>query len=151
MAHIRYPQKPVRRLVPGVAQRGSALIEVLVALLLFSFGVLGLVGLQGVMVRNQTDAKFRADAAFLANEIIGLAQTDAPNWTQYQTTPSSICSYTKCADWVAKVGRGLPSGTATVVFAASVDGMSATYGVTLNWTMPDGTVHKFVSTSIVSK
>lgn len=53
------------------AQRGFTLIEVLVSLLVFAFGILGLVGLQASAIRFSTDAQQRADATFLADQIIG--------------------------------------------------------------------------------
>ncbi len=52
-------------------QRGASLLEVLIALLIFSFGVLGIVGLQANMNIRSTEAKQRAEAAVLADEIIG--------------------------------------------------------------------------------
>ena len=44
---------------------GFALIEVLVAVLLFAIGILGMVGLQASMTQAQTESKVRADAANL--------------------------------------------------------------------------------------
>ena len=41
----------------GRRQRGVTLIEVLVALLILSFGLLGLAGLQGISLRNNFNAK----------------------------------------------------------------------------------------------
>lgn len=47
------------------------LLEVLIALLIFSLGVLGLVGLQANAVKQSGQAKYRADATLLANDLIG--------------------------------------------------------------------------------
>ena len=44
-------------------QRGIALIEVLVAVLLFALGILALVGLQASMNKNVTQAKLRGEAS----------------------------------------------------------------------------------------
>ncbi len=52
-------------------QSGFMLIEVLISILVFSLGVLALVGLQTISIKQSTDAKYRADAVMLANEIIG--------------------------------------------------------------------------------
>ncbi|MFT7723136.1 MAG: type IV pilus modification protein PilV [Roseateles sp.] len=54
---------------PG--QRGVLLLEVLVALLIFSLGVLGLVGLQASAAKQSGETKYRADATLLANELLG--------------------------------------------------------------------------------
>ncbi|SEF28182.1 type IV pilus modification protein PilV [Variovorax sp. NFACC27] len=50
-------------------QSGFALLEVLVSILIFSFGVLGLVGLQARAISLSTDAEDRNRAALLANDI----------------------------------------------------------------------------------
>ena len=56
---------------PGRPARGFALIEALIALLIFSLAVLGLVGLQAAMTRASTGAKYRAEATYLATDLIG--------------------------------------------------------------------------------
>jgi type IV pilus assembly protein PilV len=47
-----------------------ALIEVLVALLVFSIGLLGIVGLQARAIQLSVDSEDRSRAALLANEIV---------------------------------------------------------------------------------
>lgn len=51
-------------------QSGVSMIEVLVALLLVSFGILGLMRLQADSVANLSDTRYRTEAAMLANEIV---------------------------------------------------------------------------------
>ena len=65
------------------AQRGFMLLEVLVALLIFSIGVLGIVGLQASMTKAQTGSKFRADAAFLAQRLVGGMWSDRSGLNNY--------------------------------------------------------------------
>ncbi|MEQ1638829.1 MAG: type IV pilus modification protein PilV [Methylococcales bacterium] len=52
-------------------QTGSMLIESLIALLIFSMGILGIVGLQAAAVSASSESKYRSEAALLANELIG--------------------------------------------------------------------------------
>ena len=52
-------------------QQGIVLLEALIAILIFSIGILGLVGLQAVMIKNSTDARFRSDASVIAQQRIG--------------------------------------------------------------------------------
>jgi type IV pilus assembly protein PilV len=52
-------------------QSGIMLIEALIAILIFSIGVLGVVGIQASAIAASRDAKFRTDAGLLANELIG--------------------------------------------------------------------------------
>ncbi len=50
-------------------QRGFMIIEALIAILIFSLGILGLVAMGGTAIGAQSDARFRTDAAALADEI----------------------------------------------------------------------------------
>lgn len=52
-------------------QQGIALIEAMVAVVIFAIGILGVIGLQAVALRANADAKYRADAAYMASQIIG--------------------------------------------------------------------------------
>ncbi|MET3461997.1 type IV pilus modification PilV family protein [Variovorax atrisoli] len=52
----------------NLPQQGFALLEVLVSILIFSFGVLGLVGLQAHAITLSTDAEDRNRAALLASD-----------------------------------------------------------------------------------
>lgn len=52
------------------AARGFTLIEVLVSLLVFSVGILGMAGFQAMSTRNAVDASERGRAALMANELV---------------------------------------------------------------------------------
>lgn len=54
----------------GPTQRGFSLVEVLVAVVIFALGVLGLVRLQATAVKMSTDARQRAEATFLADQLV---------------------------------------------------------------------------------
>lgn len=56
----------------GKQQRGFLIIEALIAILIFSLGILGLVAMGSTAIGAQSDARFRTDAAALADEIAGL-------------------------------------------------------------------------------
>ena len=74
MGHFRTHAPPQR------AQRGSFLLEALIAALIVAFGILGLVGLQARAIQNVDDAQYRSEAAFLANDLLGRM------WTSNQAT-----------------------------------------------------------------
>lgn len=80
-------------------ERGVVLIEALVGILLFSFGVLALVGLQAASISHSRDAKFRADAAFLTEQIIGAMWADkAANLSGYaHYADGNNCAFTGTA------------------------------------------------------
>ncbi len=52
-------------------QTGVVLLETLIAILIFSIGILALVGLQAVMISNTSDAKYRSEASYIAQQRIG--------------------------------------------------------------------------------
>lgn len=60
---------PVSNLRTGKHQRGVFLIEALVAILIFSLGILGMVAMGATAVSAQSDAQYRSDADGWANEI----------------------------------------------------------------------------------
>lgn len=52
-------------------QRGIVILEGLIAILIFSLGILGIVGLLAASIRNNASAKYRTDASMLANQVVG--------------------------------------------------------------------------------
>jgi type IV pilus assembly protein PilV len=64
-------------------QKGAVLLEAMIAVLIFSMGILAISGLQGAMVKNTTDAKYRADASFIAQQAIGRIWADPENLSNY--------------------------------------------------------------------
>src|SRR5215470_6320428 len=115
---------------PHSRQTGSYLLEALIAILIFAFGVLGLIGLLGSSIRMTNDARFRAEAANLANGMI------ADMWT---TTTANIATDfgsggAKLTSWTSKIAALLPGGIAPDV--AISDGFSSeskTVVVTVYW------------------
>ena len=53
------------------SQKGAVLIEAMIAILIFSFGILAITGLQGVMMKNTADATYRAEAAYVVQQQLG--------------------------------------------------------------------------------
>jgi type IV pilus assembly protein PilV len=129
-------------------QRGSMLLESLIAILLFSVGILAIVGLQAAAIKNSNDAKYRADAALLANQLI--AQMWVADRTQLSANYSSsitgaavngvatITAGPLYTVWKDKVIAALPGVTNTIPplvnITAITGGVSVT--VTLKWKLP---------------
>ncbi|MBL8303768.1 MAG: pilus assembly protein PilV [Ideonella sp.] len=99
--------------VPPPRSRRSAggflLLEVLVALLIFAFGVLGIVGLQAAMTKAQSGSKYRGDAAYLAQELIGNMWADLPSLPKYTTT--DCVNHPRCNAIKVKIAAALPAGS----------------------------------------
>ena len=122
------------------SQAGVMLIEALVAILIFSVGVVAVMGMQAVSIEQVSQAKYRTDASYLANQIVGKMWTDQANIPSYATA-----GYTGRAAWDAVVASTLPNGTGTIV----VNGTLIT--ITINWKLPNETVtRKFVSVANIN-
>lgn len=82
---------------PWQRGRGFTLIEILVALLVLSFGLLGLAMLQSTGLRFNTDSYMRSQATILAYDLVdrmraNKAGSDAGNYCLTSTTP--VCETT---------------------------------------------------------
>jgi type IV pilus assembly protein PilV len=118
------------------------LIEVLVSVLLFSVGVLALVGLQANMNQTQGAAKVRTDASYLATELTGVMWADKTHLSSYQT--ASCDGYARCKAWKAKLAQALPNGSATVTVN------SGDITILITWSLPDGGSHQHRSETSIS-
>ena len=132
-------------------QSGMLLLEGLIAILIFTIGVLGVVGLQATVVKQVTDAKFRTDAGMLTNQLIGTM------WVSDRTPSTLQANFnspdgTAYAAWLARVGATLPIAAApapTVVI--SNQGVAT---VTIYWLAPseppNTAAHKHVVVTQIS-
>ena len=115
---------------PRRTQHGVALLEVLVAVLILSFGVLGLIGLQARAIGVANDAEGRSQAAILADDII------AEMWINRSTTVAAD----DVTAWETKVGDHLPNGdgAVTAVTDTTISGSAADVSVT--WALPSSKI-----------
>ncbi|KTT10331.1 prepilin-type N-terminal cleavage/methylation domain-containing protein [Pseudacidovorax intermedius] len=106
-------------------QAGVALIEVLVSILLFSFAILGLVGLQAQAISLSLEADYRSRASLLADEIA------AQMWLKKSVTVDN----TVLTTWKSKVASStqLPSGSGDVI---PVTGVPNQADILIQWTAP---------------
>ncbi len=111
------------------SQQGVVLIEAMVAILLFSVGVLAVAGLQATMIENTNSSKFRTEASYIAQQTIGVMWADPVNTlaSLHNIDPMSPAS---------DIPTLLPGGKITVVLQPpSVN----QYIVTVGWTAPGET------------
>lgn len=147
------------------SQRGAVLLEALFAILLFSIGVLALVALQAVSIKNSIDAKYRSDASYLANQIISQMWIDRSNIDRYSHySTGTLCAFTGSASadaspwvtpvtgWVAQVTDLLPGSAAskTQILVSTV-GSTKQVKVTVCWKSPqEASSHNFVVTGQIN-
>jgi type IV pilus assembly protein PilV len=119
-------------------QGGVMLLEALIAILIFSIGILAVVGMQAVTIKNVTDSKHRTEAAFLANKLLSQMWTDAGNIATY-AYPGSGAVPTRLTGWVGQVNTRLPA-TETVPPIVTITGASATGAlvtIQVRWQLPE--------------
>lgn len=109
------------------AQQGVVLVEAMIAILIFSMGVLAVVGLQAAMVKNTADSKFRADASYIAQQRVGQLWSDPDN------LPADG------SNTVTDISALLPGGSLSVTRAG------VQYTVTVTWQQPGEAVHNFTT------
>ncbi|MEP6906714.1 MAG: hypothetical protein ABI858_01850 [Pseudoxanthomonas sp.] len=97
------------------SQRGFVLLDAVIAILIFSIGILGMVALQGTAVKLAGDAIYRSNAAMLADQVI------AQMWGSDLTTTGALGT--------AFAGTGGVGGTGGPMYkawAATIDCTSTT-------------------------
>jgi type IV pilus assembly protein PilV len=121
-------------IAPG---RGISMIELLVSLLIFSFGMLGLAGLQTRTLSFNQSSLYRSQATALTDDILERMRVDRANasegdWDSAANVKSADLSGTEVykvemKDWKAAVESTLPAGAASVAVAGGV------VTITISW------------------
>jgi type IV pilus assembly protein PilV len=114
-------------------QEGIVLIEALIAILIFSMGMLAIAGLQATMVKNTSDAKYRSDAAFIAQQRLGAMWADPDNLVTYVEADTDITNL-------------LPNGTRTVILPA----VGGEVTVVVTWQVPGQEEHNFTTNARIA-
>jgi type IV pilus assembly protein PilV len=87
-------------------EAGVMLIEALIGILIFSIGILALLGMQGTAIKNTTDARYRSEASFFASQIAGQMWVDLDKLPSYDTANPQ--AYPARDDWMQNVANMLP-------------------------------------------
>jgi type IV pilus assembly protein PilV len=152
-------------------QQGAMLLEALISILIFSIGILALVGLQATSISISSDAKYRANASLSANQIIGLMWNDAASAVA-NSSPGATFSATEFnsfsgpsgsnfTSWLATVRSSLPQASAVVTTVTTINPTAALSGtvqstntvVTIKvlWTPPGATTqHAYTTNTNIS-
>ena len=152
---------------PSARQRGVGLIEVLIALIVLSFGLLVAVNMQLQSIRTNQDSYYHSQALMLANEMMdrmignpeGVADGNYNGIETAATARDPGCANTGCDaadqalldlfEWSAKLHDLRSESSFIPLLPTSVSGASASgsvstpdidgvYTVTMSWTRMDG-------------
>lgn len=117
--------------------RGFTLIEILVAMLVAAFGILGVVGMNATSIKLQADSASRSQAALYAQDIFdrmranrGNAAAGSYNRALSAAVPTDTTTMANqdLSAWVTNLQRGLPQGDASINVTATGDAT-----VTIQW------------------
>ena len=89
----------------GNSQKGVMLLEAMFSILIFSLGILALIALQARAITSVSDATYRSQASFLADQIIGQIWVDRANIADYSLPAGSAPALNA---WLAQVNNKLP-------------------------------------------
>lgn len=112
-------------------QGGVMLLEVLIGILIFSIGILAMLGMQTIGMRNTIEAKYRSEASYLAAQIVGTMWVDRDNLSSYDDGGVGNSQRT---NWVNQVQARLPQATGANAPSILVNGTQVT--VTVRWLRP---------------
>lgn len=118
------------------SQSGYVLLEALVALLIFSLGLLGMIGFQAASTKIATDSRFRTEAAMLADEL--LAKMTASDVSKVETEfayPNGPKYKAWLNDRVIGAAR-LPEPVVTPTFTKSATTSTLLVYLVVEWKMP---------------
>jgi type IV pilus assembly protein PilV len=138
------PTTPLRRhsKKPAARQRGFALMESLISILIFSFGVLGLLGLEARAINFSVDAEDRNRAALLASEVASTM------WlTGTVALPAAtLNAFNVSANTATNPATGLLNG---VVVIAPVAGSVNSADITISWNEPSRADGDVLTTRVI--
>lgn len=136
---LRTPMKPRLPRRPPHRQHGMTMIESLVAIVVLSFGMLGVVGLQAAALQSNKEARYQSSAVRLARELgelmrgnkaVAIEATSGANpylveYSGTLPTTTADCFAGACAsaqdvasyqirEWLSRVATELPGARVTV-------------------------------------
>lgn len=118
---------------PAKLQQGIALLESLIAILIFSMGIIAVAGLQGYMIKGAAEAKNRTDASFIAQRRISMMWANPANLADFAEADADVAE--------------LPSGTRGTVITNAATGDVT---VTVKWKAPGGSAHQYVAKALIT-
>lgn len=133
-------------------QNGATLLEVLIALLIFAFGVLGLLGMQAVASQLTGEAKFRAEAELYADQLISqMWADDVSNLANDYASANGQPKFIAWRNQIQAAGTGLPGATGANDPTVTVDADNVVT-VTIFWQAPTETApHRHVTVAQIRK
>jgi type IV pilus assembly protein PilV len=130
---------------PGRARpRGFTLLEVLIALVVLSIGLLGIAALQGVGLRSSHGAQLASQAGLLAYDMADRIRANPQTLITYdgfstdsvdceQALPTTPLADADLAEWACTVEALLPAGAGSIAGTPGSNPGVIVYTITVEW------------------
>lgn len=151
---------PSRHMTTIKRNGGFTLVEVLIALIILSVGMLGIAGLYVHSMQAGRTSMFRHHAVTLAGDVgdrIRANPRAGPAYALAGSNNNCVAGGVDCTPgqmaandiflWDQQAADTLPNGTVTVVYDNSV--MPPTYEITVQWTEPEGTLNYTINIPVL--
>ncbi len=126
-----------RRPAAARRQRGVALLEAMIAVIILSIGLIGTVGLQARAYAALNDAGMRAEATMAADKLLGTMTADSANVANYALVDGGTPNSTM-APWVTETQQRIPGARISVTVTPQV--RRSQVDIVIRWTRKQGGV-----------
>ena len=114
--------------------RGFTLVEVLIALIVLSIGLLGIAAMYVETLRANRSALSRTQAIALASDLADRIRANRVPANNYTGTGVNAQAIADLAAWEDSVADQLPGGDGIVLFRAGTANTPAQYMIQVSWT-----------------
>jgi len=128
-------------------QRGMAMVEALMAVLILAIGIIGTLGLQVHSQKALAEAGMRSEATIAASELIGVMNTDLDHLADYKLADNGTPG-TRLAAWHKALVEQLPGAKAKVEVTPNDEAGRTAVAITIQWrrdTRSDLNTHRIVT------
>lgn len=122
------------------AQRGVALLEALIAVLLLGIGLVGTLALQVNSQAALSEAAMRSEATIAANELIGAMSTDLDNLEEYALAKDGEPGE-RLEEWHDALAAHLPNAAVEITVTPAADTERTAVVIVIGWRRSDTAQH----------
>lgn len=129
------------------AQRGVALLEALIAVLLLGIGLVGTLALQVNSQAALSEAAMRSEATIAANELIGVMSTDLDNLEEYALAEDEAPGE-RIGEWHAALADRLPNAAVEITVTPAANTERTAVVIVIGWRRSEGAqqnMHRIVT------
>jgi type IV pilus assembly protein PilV len=150
------------KLAPPIprTQQGAFLLEALIGILIFSLGILGIVGLQAQAIRFTNDSEYRAEAVYLANSLISQmwadkratlkANYESPAGPKYDLFKADV--HTRMSGAIFPIEPVVKVDAIDGTLPLAVSNTSSVVQVQITWQLPgEPTSHNYTTTGVIGQ